>query len=286
MQAVSITERRAQGYYRHELRTLTYVTIDDANGGIIRNINHEGVALQAVGALRPQQRVRLRFEMRFPRLRIDAYGQVSWASPTGQCGIQFLDLPASTRLQVDQWIFSNLLDAMAREASRPRSMFARSMFGGPVVSMGRARASAGPEEDGLTVSSAARAAIRLESEIVARDYGKGLDSDGYETRAEFNQETSEETSWLSRPLSGRSLAWVVDFLVVTAALLMFAFIFLSIAHELPPWPLAVGTGLAVAAFVAGAYWSVFAAFGGISLGQRLASANRGGEENEEAARIR
>jgi hypothetical protein len=286
MQAVSFTERRAQGYYRHELRTLTYVTIDDANGGIIRNINHEGVALQAVGALRSQQRVRLRFEMRFPRLRIDAYGQVSWASPTGQCGIQFLDLPASTRLQIDRWIFSNLLDAMAREASRPRSMFARSVFGGPVVSIGRARASAGTEEDGLTVSSAVRTAIRLEPEIAAKDYGDPLDSNHYEKRAEFYEEISGEGSWLSRPLSGRSLALVVDGLVVTAALLMFAFIFLSIAHELPPWPLTVGTGLAAAAFVAGTYWSVFTVFQGVSLGRRLAAVHSSREGKDEAVRIR
>jgi hypothetical protein len=278
MQAVSFTERRAKGYYRHELRTLTYVTIGDGNGGIIRNINHEGVAVQAVGALRSQQRVRVRFELRFPRLRVDAYGQVSWASPTGQCGIQFLGLPASTRLQIDQWIFFNLLDAMAREASRPRSMFAPSMFETPVVSIARARASASPEEDGLTVSAEARAAIRVEPEIVTRDFGEGLDSDGYEARAELDEEISVEASWLSRPLSGRTLAWVVDGLVVTAALLMFAFTFLSIAHELPPWRLAVGTGLAATSFVAGAYWSVFAAFRGMSLGQSLTRSESGEEE--------
>ena len=56
MQAVPFPERQARTQYRHELRTLTYVTLDDANGGIIRNLNHEGVAVQAVGALRPQLR--------------------------------------------------------------------------------------------------------------------------------------------------------------------------------------------------------------------------------------
>src|ERR1017187_10977199 len=94
MQSVFFPARQARTHYRHELRTLTYVTLDEANGGIIRNMNHEGVAVQAVAALHQQQRVRLRFELRFPRLHVETYGQVSWASPSGQCGIRFVDLPA------------------------------------------------------------------------------------------------------------------------------------------------------------------------------------------------
>src|SRR5580700_5789322 len=127
MQASAVSARQARAHYRHELRTLTYVTLDDANGGIIRNLNHEGVAVQAVGALRQQQRVRLRFELRFPRVRVEAYGQVTWASPSGQCGIRFMDLPARTSLQIDQWIFSNLLDAIARDTTQPRSIFGASV---------------------------------------------------------------------------------------------------------------------------------------------------------------
>jgi hypothetical protein len=282
MQAVSSTQRRSRSCYRHELRTLTYVTLDEANGGIIRNLNHEGVAVQAVGALRPQQHVRLRFELRLPRLRVEAQGQVSWASRSGQCGIRFVNLPPSTRLQIDQWIFSNLLDALARDAAHPRSI-----FGASVVSIARGEKAAGPEEeDGLTLSAAPHPAIRLEPGPVTRDEAKVLHRHSDEDIADSDD---AQLSWLSRPLSGRNLAWLVDSLVVMAALLLFAVIFLSIAHELPPWPLALGTALAAAAFVAGAYWTVVAMFGGESLGVRLAQAGSGGEdkgENEDAVRIR
>ena len=115
MQTATSPARQTRTHYRHELRTLTYVTVDEANGGIIRNLNHEGVAVQAVGPLRRHQRVRLRFELRFPRLRVETYGQVSWATPSGQCGIRFVDLPARTRRQINEWIFSNLLGAVARD---------------------------------------------------------------------------------------------------------------------------------------------------------------------------
>ncbi len=123
MQLVSFPAQQARTHYRHELRTLTYVTLDAANGGIVRNLNREGVAVQAVAPLRQEQRVRLRFELRFPRLRVETYGQVTWAGPSGQCGIRFVDLPLQTARQIDQWIFSNLLDGIEPEADRGRSIF-------------------------------------------------------------------------------------------------------------------------------------------------------------------
>jgi hypothetical protein len=52
-------------------------------------------------------------------------------------------------------------------------------------------------------------------------------------------------------------------------LLLFALIFLSIAHELPPWSVTLGTFSAAAAFIVAAYWGVFAVFGGSSLGARV-----------------
>ena len=129
MREVSLHTRPTRSY-RHELRRLTYVTLDDAKAGVIRNLNRGGVAVQAVGALHPQQRVRLRFELRSPRVRVETSGQVSWASPTGQCGIRFVDLPARIGRQIDEWIFSNLLGALIRDAAHPHSI-----FGAPVVSI-------------------------------------------------------------------------------------------------------------------------------------------------------
>jgi hypothetical protein len=74
---------------------------------------------------------------------------------------------------------------------------------------------------------------------------------------------------------------LVDSLVVTAALLLFAVIFLSVAHELPEWPLTLGAAVVAAAFVATAYWSLFAVFGGQSLGARLVGADSATEKTEE-----
>jgi PilZ domain len=289
MQSVSFPARQARTHYRHELRTLTYITLDEANGGIIRNLNHEGVAVQAVAPLCLQQRVRLCFELRFPRLRVETYGQVCWASSSGQSGIRFVDLPARTGHQINEWIFSSLLDAIARDAAHSRSIFGASVASNAgEENAGEENAgeeNAGeenvPEEnDGLTLSAAQRPAIRLgpctagRDEAQVRHREEDLADAAYEPRAQLN--------WLSRPLSGRTLAWLVDSLVVIAALLMFALIFLSIAHELPPWPLTLGTASATAVFVAAAYWSLFAVFGGASVGARVAQSASGLEEEEES----
>lgn len=281
MQVVSFPARQARTHYRHELRALTYVILDTANGGIVRNLNSDGVAVQAVAPLRQQQRVRVRFELRFPRLRIESYGEVTWANRSGQCGIRFVDLPARTRREINQWIFSNLLEGIEREASH------RSVFLNPGLIVEEENTSS--ENDGLILSAQPRPSIRPDSSYARANGVKDLhphrqedlvESPGYEPDAQLN--------WLSRPLSGRTLAWLVDGLVVIAALLLFTLIFLVITHELPAWPLTLGAATAAAAFVVGSYWALFAVFGGASLGVRMAQAALIGEEEEgsEADRFR
>jgi hypothetical protein len=287
MQAVSFPPRQARSHYRHELRTLTYVTLDEANGGIIRNLSHEGVAVQAVAPLHLRQRVRLHFDLRFPRLRVETSGEVCWARDSGQCGIRFVDLPARTGHQINAWIFSNLLDAVARDAGRSRPVSGASIFGASVVSiLGEqdiGEASAPQESDGLTLSPAPRPAIRLQPALARREDASILQQ-RHERDLEDLMDAVENPhaqSWLSQPLSGRTLAWLVDSLVVIAGLLLFALIFLSIAHELPPWSVTLGTISAAAAFTVAAYWALFAVFGGRSLGARLAQAASRVEDEEE-----
>jgi hypothetical protein len=292
MQAVYFPARQFRTHYRHELRTLTYVTLDETNGGIIRNLNHDGVAVQAVGALRQQQRVRLRFELRFPRLRVETHGQVSWATASGQCGIRFVDLPARTSRQIDEWIFSSLLDAVVRDAGHPRPIFAASVvsiareenIGAEIVS----EENVPEEDDGMTLSAAPRPVIRLEPDSTGRDEASAVYQHGEEDPADSALSPYART-WLSQPLSGRTLAWLVDSLIVIAGVLLFALIFLSIAHELPPWRLTLGTAAAAAVFVTAAYCAVFAVFGGPSLGARIAQAAASLEEErerEDASRFR
>jgi hypothetical protein len=259
--------RQARAKHRHELRTLTYVTLDEANGGIVRNLNHEGIAVQAVAAVRPRQQLRVRFELRYPRLRVEARGEVTWATLSGQCGIRFLDLSPRMTRQINEWIFANLLEGISLHAEPVGSIFSAS--------------TAFPEiEDGLMVSAAPLKVIELPMRPGPVEPPRVRDD-----RSEYSQEKRAELDWLSQPLSGRSLVWTINTLVVVAALLLFALVFLSVTRESPRWPLAMMGG--ATAFVVVFYWGFFQLFGGSSPGARLARlAGCDVEDDEEASGAR
>jgi hypothetical protein len=248
MHVVSFPTRQARSHYRHELFQLTYVVLDASNGGIIRNLNSDGVSVQAVAPPHPQQRIRMRFELKSPKVRVETYGQVSWVNPSGQCGIRFMDLPAPASKQIDEWIFSSLIEAAARHALDPNSIFAQ-------------------DQRALDATPSV-AKLRMAA-------------------PEAYRESIAELSWLSRPLSGKTLARTVDGLLMLAALLLFVLIFISLTHDLPQWPLILVALISAIVCVAGFYWGLFAVFGAETLGTRMAQAAEPIEENmDEAGRFR
>ena len=258
--------RQARAQHRHELRTLTYVTLDQANGGIVRNLSQNGIGVQVVAAVRPKQQLRVRFELRYPKLQVETRAEVAWATFSGQCGIQFLDMSPALKQQINQWIFGNLLEGITLHSEHSGSIFApRHAASKPeearqvdATNPGRA-----VEDDGLMVSPTPVKIIALP---VRRDPPEP--AMGQEDAAAITQTTSTEVDWFSQLLSGRALAWTVDALVVIASLLLFTFVFLSVTREAPPWPLATVTGMAL--MMAVMYWGFFRIIAGGSLGAKLA----------------
>jgi PilZ domain len=272
MHAASTSARRARAQHRQNLHTLTYVTLDEANGGIVRNLNREGIAIQAVGALRLHQRVRVRFDLRQPRVKIDSLGEVVWADASGQCGIRFLDLPSETVRQINEWILGDLLDSIP---SRSDSIF------GP-------RSDVQTEDDGLLLSPSARKVIQLQLERVGET--NLVETINAKVDLGAFARTRPEPDWLSRPISERQMAWTLNLLIVFAALLLFSLVFLAVTQDLPRWPRDLEAGCAAAIFVTAFYWIFFRLLGGSSLGvrlARLAESDAGGDRDaRESARFR
>jgi hypothetical protein len=146
---------QARARHRHELRTLTYVTLDQANGGIVRNLSHDGIAVQAVAAVRPRQQLRVRFELRYPRLRVETRGEVVWSTFSGQCGIRFLDLSPRQVRQIDEWIFGDLLEGYSIPSDRTGLERAESVLTG----LGMATFAPGPAPAASNGSSASVASL-------------------------------------------------------------------------------------------------------------------------------
>lgn len=280
MEAGASAARRARTQHRHELRSLTYVTLGESNGGIVRNLTHSGVAVQAVAAVRPGGQLPVRFELRGPRLRVETRGEVIWATPTGQCGIRFLDLSPRATRQIDEWIFGSLLVGLPAHAGMEESACGTKSLG-LVATVKEADENELLGElinDGLMVSAAPVKVI----ELPLRPEATYIRDE--EILPSFSAMPPGQLDWLSQPLSGRSLAWTINTLAVLAALLLFALVFLAVTREPPQRPFTMAAGAAVA--VAGLYWGFFKVFAGGSPGARLARLRELSGDEEEDARFR
>jgi hypothetical protein len=277
--------RQARAQHRHELRTLTYVTLDQANGGIVRNLTSTGIGVQVVAALRPKQQVRVRFELRYPRLHVETQAEIVWATFSGQCGIRFLDMPAILQQQINQWIFGNLLEGISLHTERSDSIFApRAGNGTKPSATNSAEIEEIEEDDGLIVSATPINVIELPMRREPPPAEVPLEH-AVVTVPDASTEFSGQLDWLSQPLSGRALAWTVDALVVLASVLLFTLVFLSVTREAPRWPLAVVT--AAVFMMAGMYRIFFHLVAGASLGVKLARiADAEAESNGQAPRFR
>ena len=275
MDAGTSPARQTRTQYRHALHTLTYVTLDQANGGIVRNLSDEGIGVQAVAAPRPQQQLRLRFELRRPRVRIETRGEVMWSTSSGKCGIRFLDMPAAVSRQINEWVFADLLEGASLHWEKVGPIFIEPEVRRDTESRNDALVSGALQDDGLLISPAPAKTIELPTR---RDPVMVLmDEATWEV-----EEPASSWEWLSQPLSGRGLAWAVNTLVVVAAWLLFTLVFLSVTHEAPRWPLLMV--VAGAGTVGAMYWAFFRMFGGSSLGARLARLVASDEENDEEER--
>ena len=243
--------RRQRRYHRQRVHNLIYVNVDEANGGIIRNLGESGLAIQAVGALRPDQRIHLRFELLNPRARIESSARVVWADPSGQAGLELTDLSARVRRQLKDWLLTQLLSE-AYQGSGAESVFIHRRLG----------------EDAreLSFSAAARPSIRLTPPAEAAD------SEAPEVRV--------NTAALA---SSRHLPTLIDSLIVLSAMLLFWLLSLAMTHFFPAWPVATALVVATGCVFAGVYWFLFIRWIGLTPGRHLA--RLAGVEEEKGTQV-
>jgi len=232
------------------VQNLAYVRLDQANGGILRDLSESGIAIQAVAPLRIDQQVQLRFELLNPRTRIEARGRVAWADRLGQAGLEFLDITDRPRHLLKEWIFAQLM-ATAEHAERAESVFIHHKAG---------------ENAQLVFPGGARLPIQLQSD-----------------KSELLEETTDSLPRLGSPvaLSEKSLSRTVDCLILLCAVLLFAIIVLGMTKLFPTWPLAVALALGITRAFAAIYWYVFAVCVGMTPGEQLARVAFGAPQEPE-----
>ena len=280
--------RQVRSQHRHELRTLTYVTLDEGNGGIVRNLSKNGIGVQVVAAVPPRQQLRVRFELRFPRVQVETRAEVMWATFSGQCGIRFLDMSPAMGRRITEWILGDLLESISLHAESSGSILP-GLTASATVDANHGKDSLSrpleaavvteAEDDGLMISSTPLKVI----EMPARNEPPP-DPELGPSEQTATEVPPDPLDWLSQPLSGRTLAWTVDGQIVLAALLLFTLVFLSVARETPPWPFAMVAAASLA--MAGIYWGFFRFMAGASLGVRLARIAERKPRDESEPRFR
>lgn len=302
MQAAPSPAREARLRHRYGIRSLTYVTLDHGNGGILLNLTRNGVAVQCVAAARINQQVRIRFELLAPRVRVDALGEIVWATTSGRCGIRFLDLSAKSARELDEWTLAKLLEGASPLPRPTRSMFPatqppENQPKTPVPASSSVSKSANlPEEDeeltqqavaepaksgddNLIISPGQVKVIELPTPVAPELVSNLQAVPTAAVLLDAAPEAAGRLDWLSQPLSGRGLAWIVNSLVVLAAWLLSVLVFLFVLRDIPKWPLTMVFG---AAIVVGAlYWGFFRIFAGASLGAKLAQLTVASSDQEE-----
>ncbi len=239
----SLTPVGRRGHYRHQLQSLAYVSLDQSNGGIIRNLGDSGMAIQAVAPLHLNQHVFLRFELANPRVRVEATGRVAWADPAGQAGVEFSALSRRSERLLKDWIFIQLLASAQHSAGDAALLYGKS----------------GQEAAELLFSPGARPAIRLKPGVPA-------------ARPEETGKPPRvlHLPWFPFGISAPALSLLVDGLILLSAVLLFALICMAMVGVVPAWPLALVMGIGVAAVFGVLYRFLFLFWMGGTPGDWLA----------------
>ncbi len=96
-------DRRA--YSRQPVRTITYVELDEGNGGIVLNASEGGLSVQAVMSLMEDSLPKMRVRLSQSKYWLETAARVVWANESRKvAGLQFVDLSEQTRLHIREWL--------------------------------------------------------------------------------------------------------------------------------------------------------------------------------------
>jgi len=119
-QTAASDERRHHSRTRLDL--LVPVDLDHNNGGIALDLSEGGLRIRVVGFLENNQLMRLGFSLLGRNNRIETLAQIAWIDESRRAGgLQFIELPESSREQLHQWLALNGSAAgLAQEATATR----------------------------------------------------------------------------------------------------------------------------------------------------------------------
>lgn len=99
----SVCERRSR--VRHRVSSLVYADVGADNGGIVVDLNEDGMALQAVVPLAKNADINLRVQLPNSRSTFETGAQIVWVGESKRlAGMHFLNLSLEARTLIRDWI--------------------------------------------------------------------------------------------------------------------------------------------------------------------------------------
>jgi TonB family protein len=107
-------------HLRQPVRALAYVELDEGNGGIVLNASEGGLSVQAVMSLMEDSLPKMRFQLSQNNNWLETSARVVWANQSRKvAGLQFVDLPEQTRLQIREWLTGEAVGVEPAEGHEP-----------------------------------------------------------------------------------------------------------------------------------------------------------------------
>jgi CheY-like chemotaxis protein len=102
----ALLNRERRRAYRVPVQAPVELTTPDARKteGILLDLSEAGMDVLTAEPQAPGMLLNFRFQLPDGSLEIHAHGQVAWASPNGQNGVQFLDLDHSLKDRLQGWL--------------------------------------------------------------------------------------------------------------------------------------------------------------------------------------
>jgi CheY-like chemotaxis protein len=102
----ALLNRERRRTYRVPVQVPVELTLPDTSQveGILLDLSETGMDVLTAEPQIPGALLRLAFQLPDGGIEVHAHGQVAWASPNGQNGVQFLDLDRSIKAQLQGWL--------------------------------------------------------------------------------------------------------------------------------------------------------------------------------------
>jgi len=96
------------------VKSLSYIDLGNATGGIVLNISEGGLAVHSAVALTPRELPSIRFQLPNSPDWVSAAGDIAWLDASRkEAGVRFATLPDNARTRIREWIASPADDSLA-----------------------------------------------------------------------------------------------------------------------------------------------------------------------------